>query len=146
MSKWAMMSDYAITLPDRPGELARLAAKLRAADVNLVGLWGYGGGGDEAASFYCVPESAEQFRHFARSAELDATEGTTMYITGTDNIGSLVRTLEQIATAGVNLHAIQSVAFNGEFGCFVWADPEDWPKLKKLLGSSERESAESGKA
>ena len=131
MAKWARVSDFSIKLPDRPGELARLAAKLRAADVNLVGLWGYGGEGD-LARFYCVPESAEQFRAFLESAELEADEGVTFFLTGTDHVGALVKMLERIAGAGVNLHAIQSVAYHGEFGCFVWADPKDWEALSRL--------------
>ena len=133
MARWQRMSDFSITLRDQPGELARLAAKLRAADVNLVGLWGYGGESDYAR-FYCVPESDEQFRNFAQSAELEIREGTTFFLRGRDHVGVLVKTLEKIAGAGINLRAIQSVAVDGEFGCFVWADPKDWEKLVQLIG------------
>ena len=132
MARWARMSDFSINLADKPGELARLAARLRAADVNLVGLWGYGAEGG-VARFFCVPESAEQFRNFVDSAGLDAHEGTTFFLAGSEQAGALVRTLEEIAGAGVNLHAIQSVSFGGEFGCFVWADPKDWEVLAKLM-------------
>jgi hypothetical protein len=133
MAHWTKMSDFFIELPDRPGELARLAAKFRAADIALIGLWGYGGDG-EFAHFYCVPENPEQFRAFAQSAELKAREGTTFYFTGADHVGSLVRTLEEIASTGISLHAIQSVATDGEFGCFVWADPKDWDTLARMIG------------
>lgn len=138
MTKWARMSDFSITLPNRPGELARLAAKLRAADINLVGLWGYGGNGGDggdggAAKFYCVPKSADQFLEFVQSADLEVKEGTTFYFSGADHAGALVKQLESIASAGINLRAIQSVAFNSEFGCFVWAEPEDWEKLTRLM-------------
>ncbi len=132
MSKWAMMSDFAINLPDRPGELARLASMLREADVGLVGLWGYGPGQDKAR-FYCVPERAEQFRNFVRSAGFDVTEGTTFYLTGDDRPGALVEWLDKIAAAGINLQAIEAVGIHGEFGCFVWADPDDHDRLKKML-------------
>ncbi len=70
MAKCAMMSDFLISLPDRPGELARLAKILREAEVNLVGLWGYGRG-EGKARLYCVPQNAEEFRRFAESAGLD---------------------------------------------------------------------------
>ena len=133
MLKWVQMSDFSIALPNRPGELARLAARFRAADVSLIGLWGYGGTEGDFARVYCVPESADQFRAFARSAELQIKEGHTFYLRGDDHANALVKMLERIATAGVNLHAIQSVAHNGEFGCFVWADPSDWPTLKDLI-------------
>lgn len=137
MREWAMMSDFSISLPDRPGELARLAARFRAADINLIGLWGYGSGGpSKHARFYCVPESAEQFRGFIESAELDAEEGTTFYITGVNEVGALVKTLEAIAGAGINLLAIQCTAYNGQFGSFVWADPKDWEKLARVLDAA----------
>jgi prephenate dehydratase len=132
MAKWAMMSDFSLQLPDRPGELARLAAMLREADVNLVGLWGYGGGRG-SARFYCVPERADQFRNFARSAGLEFEEGRTFYLTGTDHPGALVRWLEKIASAGINLQAIDAVQVRGEFAGFIWADAGDWDALTELL-------------
>jgi hypothetical protein len=132
MARWKRLADFWINLPDRPGELARLAARLREADVNLLGLWGYGAENGRAR-FYCVPESAEQFRNFARSAELPIREGVTFYLTAADRGGMLVQTLENIARANVNLLAIQAVAIQGEFGCFLWADERDWPTLESIL-------------
>jgi prephenate dehydratase len=132
MAQWTMMSDFAITLPDRPGELARLASRLREADVNLLGLWGYGSGAAEAR-FYCVPESAEQFRNFAESAELAVEEGTTFFLQGTDSGGALVARLDAIAHAGINLRAIEAIRVGGAFGAFLWADSADWPRLAEVL-------------
>ncbi len=126
------MSDFAISLPDRPGELARLAARLRAADVNLIGLWGYGSGTGEAR-FYCVPESAEQFRNFAQSATLNVEEGTTFFLHGLDHGGALVAKLDAIAQAGINLRAIEAVRAGNEFGAFIWAEASDWPRLADVL-------------
>ena len=132
MAKCAMMSDFLISLPDHPGELARLAKILREAEVNLVGLWGYGRG-EGKARLYCVPQNAEEFRKFAESAGLDVNEGKTFYITGVDHPGALLDSLDQIAAAGINLHAIEVVQIGGEFGGFVWADSRDWDALAKLL-------------
>jgi hypothetical protein len=132
MARWTRLSDFWIDLPDRPGELARLTAQLREADVNLLGMWGYGAE-NGIARFYCVPESPEQFRNFARSAELQVREGATFYLSGSDRGGTLLQTLEQIAAAKINLLAIQAVAIDGRFGCFLWANPEDWPELERLL-------------
>lgn len=132
MSKWTRLADFWIDLPDQPGELARLASRLREADVNLLGLWGYGAEGGKAR-FYCVPESAEQFRNFARSAELQAREGITFYLKAIDRGGKLIQTLEKVAAAQINLLAIQAVAINGEFGCFLWADQQDWDALEHVL-------------
>jgi hypothetical protein len=132
MPKWTQMADFWINLPDQPGELARLASRLREADVNLLGLWGYGAENGHAR-FYCVPESAEQFRNFAKSAEIEIREGVTFYLAEANRGGALVQTLEKIAKAGINLLAIQAVAIEDAFGCFLWADPKDQAALMKVL-------------
>ena len=132
---WKQVPDFWISLPDQPGELARLAARLREADVNLFGLWGYGATAGQA-QFYCVPESAEQFRNFARSADLETRESATFHLTEPDRGGTLIKTLETIADAGISLLAIQAASIGGEFGCFLWANPEDWDTLKRLLNAT----------
>lgn len=132
MLKCAMMADLAVNLPDEPGELSRLTAMLQEAGINLVALWGYGPGKGDAR-FYCVPEQAEQFRSFANTAGFQVQEGKTLYLSGTDEGGALVETLQKIADAGINLQAIEAVAIRGEFGCFLWADEQNWDALANLL-------------
>ncbi len=134
MLKCAMMADFSINLPDEPGELSRLTTMLSDAGINLVALWGYGPGKGDAR-FYCVPERAEQFRSFADTAGLDVQEGKTMYLSGADEGGALVETLDKIAAAGISLQAIEAVAIRGEFGCFLWADEQNWDALANLLTS-----------
>lgn len=102
------------------------------AGINLVALWGHVSGTGEAR-FYCVPEQAEQFRTFADTAGLQMQEGKTLYLSGTDEGGALVQTLDRIAAAGINLQAIEAVAIRGEFGCFLWADEQNWEALSSLL-------------
>lgn len=135
-----MLPDFSIDLPDRPGELARLASRFREADVNLIGLWGYSsgqagakGGAEGHARFYCVPESAEQFRSFIESTELVVTEGTTFFLEGEDHGGALVERLDRIAAAGINLRAIEAMRAGDRFGCFIWVAPGDWGTLADVL-------------
>ncbi len=132
MAKWAIMADFSIRLPDRPGELARLAAKMREAGVSLVGVWGYGES-RERARVYCIPEHPEHFRDFARSSNLEVEEGKTFYLTGADQPGALVAWLEKIGSAGINLQGIEAVRIHGVFGVFIWADAKDWYSLTQLL-------------
>ncbi len=131
--KWATKDDFSVALAEKPGELASLSAKMQEAGVALLGLWG-----DHSvkgkSNFHCVPESSKKFRAFAEQEGLDITEGMTIYLNGPDGGGALVETLEEIATAGVSIHAIQAVAVHGEFGCFIWADQEDWDVLFRTLG------------
>ncbi len=132
MAKWAIMADFSIRLPDRPGALARLAAMMREAGVDLVGVWGYGES-RERARFYCVPERPGHFRDFARTTNLEVEEGKTFYLTGADEPGALVEWLEKIGSAGINLQAIEAIRIHGVFGVFIWADAKDWYALTQLL-------------
>jgi len=129
--EWRMMPDFSIELPDRPGELARLASRFREADVSLLGIWGYGGAG--RARFFCVPERADQFRNFVDSTDLEVCEGTTFFISGVDHGGALVERLDQIAGAGINLQAIEAVRLGDQFGCFLWAHADDWGRIAEVL-------------
>jgi len=129
---WQSMTNFAVSLPNRPGELARFAERLRESGINLLGLWGYASGADEPW-ISCVPESPEKFRDFAALAGLECEEGEMMYLSADDRPGALVRTLRRIATAGVNIDAIESVASGGRFGCFIWADEENWDQLAAVL-------------
>ena len=131
-ASWQRRTDFSIELPDQPGTLAALAARFRQADVHLLGLWG-SGESTGPATFYCVPESPEQFRNFIASTDLKAREGSAFYVGGESRGDALVETFDRIGQARINLHAIQGLAQDGVFGCFVWADEEDWPALERLL-------------
>jgi hypothetical protein len=130
--KWATKDDFAIELPDRPGALARLSAQLQEAGVGLLGLWG-DHRVDGKENFHCVPESPKQFRQWAEKEGMPVSEGMTVYLHGDDKEGALVDTLEEIATAGVSIQAIQAVVIRREFGCFIWVADEDWDALFHAL-------------
>lgn len=50
-----------------------------------------------------------------------------------DEPGELSRLTAMLREAGINLQAIESVAVRGEFGCFLWADEQNWDVLANLL-------------
>lgn len=131
---WRRFSDFTIRLPDRPGALAGLSARLRQADVALLGLWGASEGGD-VARFRCVPEREEQFRNFAASAEFTIEEGVAFFVQGSSQSAAIVEVLDDIARGGINLRAIEGVAHGEVFGCFLWADRADWPAFERLLAA-----------
>jgi hypothetical protein len=130
--KWATKDDFAIELPNRPGELARLSARLQDAGVSLLGLWG-DHNVDGKENFHCVPESPRQLRQWAEKEGVQISEGMTVYLHGDDKEGALVDTLEEIATAGVSIQAIQAVVIGNEFGCFIWVADDDWDALFHAL-------------
>lgn len=131
---WKMISYFALTLPNRPGELAHFAAQLRDAGINLIGLWGYEADGDRTR-IACVPESAAAFRRFFSDSGVPLDEGVTLYISDLDTSGALVELLHRIAAGGINIDSIECVAAGPRFGCFIWTDPAKSAALDAALQS-----------
>jgi len=132
MPEWKMLTDFKITVDHRPGALAALAARLREADVILLGLCGHVESGI-TAGFHCIPERAEQFRNFLRSTDMPCEEGSVLFIGGANRGDGMISTLEQIASANVNLIGLDAVTIEGEFGYFIWVSAADWPRLREAL-------------
>jgi len=133
----SIASDFTFPLADKPGALAALAGRLRAADVNLLSLRALPATPGQEAMIGCVPESADQFRAFAESADLTPTETPVVWVEGVDETGALRHMLEQVASAGVNISSIEAVSFAGRYGAVIRVDPADWPQtLSVIRGSS----------
>jgi prephenate dehydratase len=127
------MTYFAFSLPHQPGALASFARQVAEAKINLLGLWGYASGHEEPR-FSCVPESPKAFGDLLKSSGIEAEEGTTCYCSDRDRPGALVETLDRIAEAGISLDAIESVAMDDRFGCFIWTDESDREGLRRVLG------------
>ena len=123
---------FSIPVQDRPGELARMARKLKDAKVDLAGLWGFGVGQGKAQIF-AVPKNPDQFKQAAQKTDWMFKEGTCFQVMGEDKGGALVETLDRISSEGINLHAVDAIAVGGRFGCYVWAEEKDVEKLAKVL-------------
>jgi hypothetical protein len=132
MSRFDRVTDFQISVPDQPGEVAHLARDLKAAGINLRALWGFGIGGGQA-ELLCVPEDVNAFRAFLDERGHVYNERRVVSMTGDDKLGALVDTLEQIATAGINVHATDVVALGGQFVAYLWADEGQQEKLESLL-------------
>jgi hypothetical protein len=128
-------TDFQLSVPDQPGELARLAANLKRAQVNLRALWGFGIGQGNA-EIICVPEDAVAFRKFADQEGLRYREREVTYLTGDDRLGVLVETFERIARANVNVHAVDVVAAGGKFASYLWVDDKERPALERALSGA----------
>lgn len=136
-------SDFTFPLADRPGALAALAGRLRAADVNLLSIRALPEAPGAHARLGCVPESADQFRAFADSASLDVTEHPVIYVEGVDASGALRHILEQVATAGVNITSIEAVSFAGRYGAVLHVEPNQWPTaLSVIRGCTDADAAQ----
>jgi prephenate dehydratase len=129
---WKRMTSFAMSLPNRPGELANFMEQLETGGINLIGLWGE----RTLERIACVPESPAAFRAFFRESGIAIEEGQAFFLSGEDRPGALVRSLRAISMARINVDAIECVASNGRFGCFLWVAEHHWPQLERILSEN----------
>lgn len=127
-----MMSFFALTLPNRPGELANFTAQLTNAGINILGMWSDNPGGT-ATRIACVPESAAAFRQFFNNVDMGVEEAYTIFVRDVDQPGRLAALLKVIADAEINVESIECVATGEQYGCFIWTTPEQLEALRKVL-------------
>jgi hypothetical protein len=132
MIQWARVTDFLLRLSHRPGELARLATQLREADVEILGMWGPVIG-RASVGFHCIPERADQFRAFARDADMLVSESNAYMIKDDADGGSFVARLDSIAGAGINIEIIQSLTIGGALTAVIWVHEHDEPRLMEVL-------------
>jgi hypothetical protein len=123
---------YSVSVEDQPGELARFSRKMKEANINLSGVWGFGVGQGKAQIF-TVPQDAERFKKAAQTAGLKIKEGTCFRLEGEDRVGALQETLDRAASEGINLHAVDALALEGRFAAYIWPQEKDTEKLGKVL-------------
>ena len=114
----------------KPGTLSKIAAQLRDAGVNCLGLWAFNMGPD-AAEAIIIPENAAK----AKSVLQGARSSTAFLLFGEDKVGVLCPTLDAIAKAGINLEAVGALGVGGRCATCIWPRDEDVDKVAKILGA-----------
>jgi hypothetical protein len=123
---------FKASIEDKPGALLAVAQDLKSKNLGLVGLWGYGTQPGQA-ELYLIPKNPDKFRNAWRASRMTFEEGTGFLLQGADRTGALVKNLEAIAQAGVNIIAIDAIAVSGSYGSFLWVAPPDADKTAKAL-------------
>lgn len=100
-----MAVDIMIEVENKPGELAKLAAAVSDAGVNLSAATFTGG---DTAQLHILVKHAEPVRHALAitHADVRTTEREVVVVEMDDNPGALVDIARQIADAGVNIDTV----------------------------------------
>lgn len=125
---------FCLDVEDRPGMLAEICRKLKAGKVNLKGVWGFGVGGGKA-KVMAVPQKPEAFRKVSSANGWNASECDVFAMSGKDQVGALIKTLEAAEGSGVNIHAVDAIAVGGKFGAAIWPAEGQEGALAKALGA-----------
>jgi len=134
MAKPQRVTYFKANLEDKPGALLAIMQDLKSKNLGLTGLWGFATQPGKA-ELYIVAKNPDKVRKAWQSAGLIAEEGTGFLLKGTDKTGVLVKNLQAIADAGVNIRAIDAIAVGGRYGSFVWVAPADVERAAHALGA-----------
>ena len=125
---------FKMNLEDKPGALLSVMKDLKGKNLGLVGLWGYSTSPGNA-EMNVVAKNADKVRDYWKGSGKLASEMTGFFFKGTDKTGALLKPIEALANAGVNITGIDGMAVGGKYGSFVWVKAEDVEKAAKSLGA-----------
>ncbi|MBI4548939.1 MAG: hypothetical protein HY707_13225 [Ignavibacteriae bacterium] len=132
MNKVRKSTYFMAHLKDKPGALLKVMRDLKARNISLLGLWGFGTGKGKA-DLFVVAKNPARLRKYWKASRMLAEEGTGFFITGTDRTGALLEDLKALANARINIHAIDAIAAGGRFDSFVWVEASKVKKAAKAL-------------
>lgn len=126
---------FYVTVPNKPGEGARVLGALQEGGINLLAFSGFPEGRGSQLDF--MPSDPAAFRQFARKAKWKLTgPKRALLVSGEDRVGAVAEMHRKLAEARVNVTAIDAVcAGAGRYGAILWVAPQDFSKAAKLLGA-----------
>lgn len=126
---------YHVTLPDKPGEVARVLAALHGAGINLLGVSAFPHGARKS-QLDLFPEDSGALANAAKSAGLKLSKKKSGFlIQGEDRPGALADAVSKLAQANINITSVQVFgAGAGRYGGALWVKAPDLRKATKALG------------
>ncbi len=126
---------FSMQVPNRPGigvEMLRAIAKGRQ---NLLAFTGFPNGAKAQVDF--VPANPVEFARGAKKKGVKLGKKKTAFLVqGEDRVGALVRILDKLAKAKINMVAMDAVtAGSRRFGAIFWVKPRDVGRASRLLGA-----------
>jgi hypothetical protein len=124
---------FYIQVPDRPGEGAKVLAKLKEAGVDLRLYMGF----PEArrAQLDLVPVDAKAFKAVAKANGWKVKgPKKALLVQGEDRVGAAAEILRKLAGAKVNVTADAAISAGDRYGMILWVKPKDVKKAARALG------------
>lgn len=127
---------FAVGIPNKRGEGAKLLEELAAAGVNLLAFTGFPGSAGRAQLDF-VPENGAALRAAAERMKLKLRAPKTVFlIQGDDRPGAIASVLKRLADAKINVTAVDAVSAGaGRYGAMLWVKPKDVDKAAAALGT-----------
>jgi hypothetical protein len=134
MAKVDRVTYFVLKVEDKPGALLKVMQDLKTKGIGLAGVWAVGAG-EGMARVFAVPKTPEKLRAAWKASGQLSEEATGFFLKGADRTGALLKPLEALAAAGVNMDVANAIAVGGRFGCFIFVKAGDVEKAAEALGS-----------
>jgi hypothetical protein len=127
---------FALDVPNRPGEGARLLKVLADEGVNLLAFSGFPSGRKAQLDF--IPEDTAVFKKAVKVAKIKTRpQKFGFLIQGNDRKGVVAQLLKTLADKKINVTSIDAASAGaGRYAAILWVKPKDVNKAAKALGAS----------
>jgi hypothetical protein len=135
-AKVSKVDYFYIETSNKPGEGAKVLAKLQAEGVDLFAFSGFPHG--QKAQIDFVPKNSVTFKAAAKKIGLKLSARKTGFLVqGDDRAGEVARLMGKLAQINVNVTAMDAVcAGKGRYGAILWVKSADVAKAAKALNAS----------
>ncbi|HYA86471.1 MAG TPA: hypothetical protein VEI57_05330 [Nitrospirota bacterium] len=126
---------FAMDVPNKPGEGARVLGVLADAGVNLLAMTGFPNARKAQIDF--IPEDVALFKNAVKAAKIKTRpQKFGFLVQGEDRKGAVAELLKKLAEKKINVTAIDAVsAEGGRYAALLWVGTRDVSKAAKALGA-----------
>jgi len=124
---------FAMDVPNKPGEGARVLGALADAGVNLLAFSGFPSG--RKAQLDIIPEDVVMFKNAVKVAKIKThAQKFGFLVQGDDRKGATADLLKMMAEKKINVTAIDAVSAGaGRYAAIFWVGTKDVNKAAKAL-------------
>ncbi|MGH7700469.1 MAG: ACT domain-containing protein [Gemmatimonadales bacterium] len=124
------------TVDDKAGEGARVLDALRQAGLSLLAFHAFPVGGGKSQLDFVAADPARLDDPARKAGVTLSAKKTVFLIDGQDRAGALAEVLGKLASARINVTAVDAVCSGGgRFGALLWVKPGDVEKAAQALGA-----------
>jgi hypothetical protein len=126
---------FAMDVPNKPGEGARVLETLAEEGVNLLAFTGFPSG--RKAQLDIIPEDMAIFKKAVKATKMKTRpQKFGFLVRGDDRKGAVARLLKILAEKKINVTAVDAAsAGTGRYAAILWVEPKDVNKTAKALGA-----------